>query len=67
MVYGFSDDDNDDGVNDYDYVYGEWTRQHVAIVEELFEFWQDYCLFWLRFLWHLSRRLIISIPRNMGR
>jgi len=36
MLYGFSDDNNDDGVDDYDYIYGEWTRQQIVIAEELF-------------------------------
>jgi len=65
-LYGFSDD-NDDGVDDYDYVYGEWTRQQIVVAEELFQILAGLLLVWPRFLWHLSRRLTICIPRNMGR
>jgi hypothetical protein len=36
MLYGYIDDNNDDGDDDYDYVYGEWTWQQVVIAEELF-------------------------------
>jgi hypothetical protein len=25
LLYGFSDDNNDGGGDDYDYIYGEWT------------------------------------------
>jgi hypothetical protein len=36
MLYGFSGDNNDDGVDDYDYVYGEWTQKQIVIAAELF-------------------------------
>jgi hypothetical protein len=36
MLYGFIDDNNDDDGDDYDYGYGEWTRQQIVIAEGLF-------------------------------
>jgi hypothetical protein len=36
MLYGFSDDNNDDGVDVCDYIYGLRTRQQIVIAEVLF-------------------------------